>query len=64
MDGLPDPEGTVRAVLAAATPGEFYALTNRGLFRSTDAAESWAALDVEWPTSYGSQVGRGLAVVG
>ncbi|MFB6232728.1 MAG: WD40/YVTN/BNR-like repeat-containing protein [Haloarculaceae archaeon] len=64
MDGLPDPEGTVRAVLAAGGPGEFYALTNRGLFRSADAARSWRALDVHWPADYESQVGRGLAVVG
>lgn len=63
MDGLPEPEGTARAVLAAGGPGEFYALTNRGLFRSGDAGESWAALPVEWPDTYTGQVGRGLAVV-
>ncbi len=64
MDGLPDPRGTVRAVLAAGDPGEFYALTNRGLFRSGDAARSWGALEIEWPDAYESEVGRGLAVVG
>ena len=63
MNGLPGPEGTVRAVLAAGGPGEFYALTNRGLFRSRDAGRSWAALPVEWPDSYTDQVGHGLAVV-
>ena len=62
MDGLPDPEGTVRAVLAAGRPGEFYALTNRGLYRSGDAGQSWAALPVDWPDVYTRQVGRGLAV--
>ena len=64
MEGLPDPQGTVRAVFAAADPGEFYALTNRGLFGSGDAARSWQGLDVEWPAAYESQVGRGLTVVG
>jgi hypothetical protein len=64
MDGLPDPEGTVRAVLAAGTTGgELFALTNRGLFRSTDAATSWGRVAVEWPDAYREQVGRGLAVV-
>ena len=63
MDGLPDPEGTVRAVLAAGGPGEFYALTNRGLYRSRDAGEAWEPLPVEWPGAYTGQVGRGLAVV-
>jgi len=60
MDGLPDPEGTVRAVLAAGGPGEFYALTNRGLYRSRDGGGSWARLPVEWPDT--DTVGRGLAV--
>ena len=63
MDGLPDPEGTVRAVLAAGGPGELYALTNRGLFRSADAARSWTRLPVEWSAMYTERVGRGLAVV-
>ncbi len=62
MDGLPDPGGTVRAVLAAGGPGEFYALTNRGLYHSGDAGQSWAALPVDWPDVYTRQVGRGLAV--
>ena len=60
MDGLPNPEGTVRAVLAAGGPGEFYALTNRGLYRSRDAGGSWARLPVEWPDT--DTVGHGLAV--
>jgi photosystem II stability/assembly factor-like uncharacterized protein len=64
MDGLPGPEGSVRAVLAAGESGEFYALSNCGLFRSDDAARSWDRLGVEWPPAYESQVGRGLAVVG
>ena len=64
MDGLPEPEGTVRAVLAAGnSPGEFVALTNRGLFRTADGARSWTELPLPWPDSYERQVGRGLVVV-
>ncbi|MEF8786688.1 MAG: hypothetical protein V5A45_12200 [Haloarculaceae archaeon] len=63
MDGLPDAQGTVRAVLAAGDAGEFYALTNHGLFRSTDAAQSWRPLPIEWADSYRDQTGCGLAVV-
>ena len=64
MDGLPEPAGTVRAVLdSGREPGEFVAVTNRGLFASDDSARSWTRLDVDWPDD-GSQVGRGLAVVG
>lgn len=58
MRGLPDTEGTVRAVLAAGEAGEFLALTNRGLFYSGDAARSWSRLDLSVDA-----VGRGLAVV-
>jgi photosystem II stability/assembly factor-like uncharacterized protein len=64
MAGLPDAEGSVRAVFSAGEAGEFYALTNRGLFRSGDGARSWARLDVEWPRTYEARVGRGIAVVG
>lgn len=63
MDGLPDPEGTTRAVLAAGSAGEFYALTNRGLFRSSDGGRSWNRLGIDWPDRYESAVGTGLAVV-
>jgi photosystem II stability/assembly factor-like uncharacterized protein len=59
MEGLPDAEGTVRAVLDVGRAGEFFALTNRGLFYSSNAASSWDRLDVSV-----SEVGRGLAVVG
>lgn len=64
MDGLPDSNGQVRAVLdSGSRSGEFLALTNRGLFLSTDGAASWKRLAIEWPGAYEEQVGRGLAVV-
>lgn len=64
MEGLPDPEGQVRAVLAQGTTGdEFVAVTNRGLFRTEDGALSWELVDIEWSAEYSSLIGRGLAVV-
>jgi len=64
MAGLPDPAGTVRAILACGDAGEFYALTNRGLYRSGDAARTWSRPGIAWPDAYERQTGRGLAVVG
>ena len=62
MSGLPAGEGTVRAVLTAGDgAGEFVALTNHGLFRSHDGADSWHRLAVPWDEDY--TVGRGLALV-
>ncbi|WP_436906791.1 WD40/YVTN/BNR-like repeat-containing protein [Halosimplex marinum] len=63
MDGLPDPEGTVRSVLAAADGPTLFALNNRGLYRSADAGASWERVPLEWPDAYGSQTPRGLAAV-
>ncbi len=62
MDGLPDPDGTVRAVLATGEAGEFFASTNRGILHSTDGARTWQTLPIDWPGEY-EQVGHGLAVV-
>lgn len=60
--GLPTGEGVVRATLA--THGdEFYAVNNRGLFRSGDAGDSWECLPVEWAPAFEEQAPRGLAVV-
>ncbi len=64
MDGLPDPEGLLRAVLASGGDGEFCALTNHGPFRSTDAGRTWDAIDVAWQDAYRGQAPRGLAVIG
>ncbi|ADJ16096.1 WD40/YVTN/BNR-like repeat-containing protein [Halalkalicoccus jeotgali] len=60
--GLPMGEGVLRATLA--THGEeFYAATNRGLFRSRDAGDSWDRLPVEWTPEFERQAPRGLTVV-
>ena len=62
-DALPTGEGVLRSVFATDGPGEYYALNNRGLFRSTDAGESWVPLDVEWPGGLTDRTSRGLAIV-
>jgi photosystem II stability/assembly factor-like uncharacterized protein len=64
--GVPTGEGVLRAVLAtgpAGAAGVFYALTNRGLYRTEDGGDSWSAVDVEWPNAFERQTPRGLAVV-
>lgn len=64
--GLPLGGGVTRPVLArgpSEQPGVFYALSNRGLFRTSDAGDSWDAVDVEWPDDVAGQTTRGLVVV-
>lgn len=63
-DGLPDVEGRNVAVLAATgyEPGVFYALTNEGLYRSSDAGLCWERLEIGHQDQYGRPTG--LAVVG
>ncbi len=61
MDGLPNPSGSTRAVLAAgSTAGELLALNNHGLFRTLDGARTWRELPIEWE---GDVLARGLTVV-
>ncbi|MCL7416953.1 MAG: YCF48-related protein, partial [Halalkalicoccus sp.] len=60
--GLPMGTGVLRATLATHE-GEFYAANNSGLFRSTDAGESWERLRIGWPAAFEEQAPRGLAVV-
>jgi len=63
IEGLPGPDGLIRAVLEPGGPGECFALTNHGLFRSADFGGSWEALDVAWDEAFESQGGRGLVAV-
>ena len=63
MDGLPEPEGTVRSVLAAAGGSVLYALNNRGLYRSADAGGSWERVPLAWSERYEPQTPRALSVV-
>ena len=64
MAGLDPAEGLVRPVLATdGTPGRFYALTNRGVFRSDDAGAAWEHLATGSQRVFTGQVPRGLVVV-
>lgn len=63
--GLPEPEGTLAPVVVTGEePGVFYVASNRGLYRSGNAGESWEPLEVDWPERYQTQHPRALAVVG
>lgn len=62
--GLPMGSGVTRPVLCGGeSAGEFYALSNRGLWRTTDGGESWQEVAVEWPERFEAETARGLAVV-
>jgi photosystem II stability/assembly factor-like uncharacterized protein len=63
-EGLPETSGTVRALLAAnaAEPGAFYAVTNRGLFRSGDGGASWEPVVAPLPGRYRGQSPHAIAV--
>ncbi|MFB6243819.1 MAG: hypothetical protein ABEH80_06945, partial [Halobaculum sp.] len=62
---LPVGEGVTRPVLArGSTEGLFFALSNRGLWRTTDGGDSWWEVGVDWPDRVETQTARGLAVLG
>ncbi|QCJ47199.1 MULTISPECIES: WD40/YVTN/BNR-like repeat-containing protein [Haloprofundus] len=63
LDGLPTGKGVTRPVLATDDNGSFYALSNRGLFRSQNSGKSWNRVDIPWPEAYETQTARGLAVI-
>jgi hypothetical protein len=52
----------LRAVLAAGAPGEFGALTNRGLYRSTDGGRTFERVETPWPEAFTDQTPRGLVL--
>jgi photosystem II stability/assembly factor-like uncharacterized protein len=63
-DGLPTGEGVLRYVLAAGTTaGEFFAAANTGLYRTTDAGDTWTPLGVDWPRALESTAAEGMAVL-
>jgi photosystem II stability/assembly factor-like uncharacterized protein len=59
--GLPTGEGVLRAELAPAAPGEFYALNDRGLYRTADAGDSWERVDLD--REFAERAPWGLAVI-
>lgn len=65
-EGLPETNGTRSAVLAAnpAEAGVFYAASNRGVFRSSDAGLTWERLTLPWPDGYAEQAVNALVAIG
>ena len=64
MTGLPDPDGLLRPVLARGeAAGVVTALTNHGVYRTTDFGGGWTRLPIAWPDRFTRQPPRGLAVV-
>lgn len=61
--GLPTGEGVLRPVLASdrANPARFYAVSDRGLYRTTDAGDAWTRLAIGLD-DYEDETARGLAV--
>ena len=64
MDGLPDAVGTVANLLSTHPdePGRFYAANNFGLFKSTDAGQSWREIEADWPEGAFRSGVQGFAV--
>lgn len=62
--GLPEPKGTLRALLAANVDeaGVFYAASNRGVFRSVDGGLSWEPLLLPPPDRRQAQSPNAIAV--
>jgi hypothetical protein len=62
--GLPESGGTMIPILAASSKnaGEFYLVSNRGIFCSTDSGISWKALDIPWLGEYHAQHPWSLAI--
>jgi photosystem II stability/assembly factor-like uncharacterized protein len=60
--GLPTGEGVLRAEIAAVAPGGFYAVNDRGLYRTADAGDSWERIDLDW-SEFAERAPWGLAVV-
>lgn len=61
--GLPSGRGVLASGLAAhqAEPGVFYAVNNRGVYRSTDAGNTWESLPIRWPQ--GADIGWARSLV-
>ncbi|RQG86911.1 hypothetical protein EA462_14725 [Natrarchaeobius halalkaliphilus] len=62
--GLPTGGGVVRAVFeTTGAAGVVYAVTNGGLFRSTNFGDAWTRIPVEWPNEFTELTPRGLVVL-
>jgi photosystem II stability/assembly factor-like uncharacterized protein len=56
-NGLPPSDGALIPTLAAhpSKAGVFFALSNKGLFRSQDTGQTWIKLDVSWNEKFNQQ---------
>lgn len=65
-DGLPDIQGTVAPVLSShpEEPGVFYALCNRGVYRSVNGGRQWELLPLPWKEEFLKQHHQAIALSG
>lgn len=62
-EGLPGPEGLLRAELApTGESGEAVAATNHGIYRTPDWGASWERLTGDWPPALEDAAPRGVVV--
>jgi hypothetical protein len=63
-NGLPNTQGVIAPVLASnpQEPHSFYALTNKGLYRSGDSGLTWEPIPLDWPAAYLTQHQQDLIV--
>jgi len=56
-EGLPEAKGTIVPALASnkSEAGVFYALSNKGLYRSPDAGLHWEKITIHWRSQYERQ---------
>ncbi|MFB6113879.1 MAG: WD40/YVTN/BNR-like repeat-containing protein [Halodesulfurarchaeum sp.] len=63
-DGIPHGTGMLRPVLASGTdPGEIFAVTNRGVYRSESAGQYFRKIAIHWPSELREQTPAGVHVV-
>ena len=65
-DGLPSPQGSRIAVVAAShlEPGIFYCSTEGGVYRSKDNGVRWRELKVQWKSSTLTEHAMDMAIAG
>ena len=63
-DGLPEAKGTIVSTLASNKNelGVFYALSNKGLYRSPDTGLHWEHITLPWKPEYESQHPHALVI--
>lgn len=64
-DGLPAHQGLLAPVIAvnSSEPHVFYCASNKGVFRSPDAGQTWQRLPISWPDALETKRPQALAVI-